>query len=479
MNLIVRRAWRPTSTRPHRVATQQRFKTFQRRVDKNNDVYYTIAKRRPVQDPNAPPRSVQFFEMPNLLLDLDAEGTRNVRTFDDKDEELQVARWRINPKREEVKLKLNDLESKLIESRKRVQDITSNPSNIWRLSSHDLLSAALHGPPSNDSAAPTGTPCPDTLEGSHLIDALRRENGIPSHGGTSDVLLLEWMLLRRNSTDRAKSKQDISLLDSFQLVKALQSQSSIVGIRRLLRHNLWSFASMKASFGPSNRKDGAAADVAYAIRGRCIEILGSEKAHQSQFINCLALVGGLLERLAKDRIDPDHRLQGLALRASPQSGSYVVLSEWIRRIHASSSWGESPEIVEDAAACMQSCSKLLAARPETTANRQLLLQLVTGLDEHEQLAAESLRSIVLNSVQEQGSSVVAKQACDAYAKLLGDLGAVRTLLKESEIGDGALRQACIGVLKGTPKYSQTLKTQGVKTLSIEECVGMDYQDIAE
>lgn len=479
MSLIVQRAWRPTSTRPRRVATQQRFKTFQRRVDKNNNVYYTIAKRRPVQGPDAPPKSVQFFEMPNLLLDLDAEGTRNVRTFDDKDEELHVARWRVNPKREEVKLKLNDLESKLIESRKRVQDIATNPSNIWRLSSHDLLSAALHGPPSNDSAAPSETACPDTLEGSHFIDALGRENGIPSHVSTSDVLLLEWMLLRRNSTDRAKSKQDVSLLNPFQLVEALQSHTSIVGIRRLLRHNLWSFASIKASFGPSNRKEGAAADVARAIRRRCIEILDSDKAHKSQFINCLALVGGLLERLAKDRIDPDYHLLGLALRASPRSGSYVVLSEWIRRIHANGSWKESPEIVEDAAACMQSCFKLLAAQPETAANRQLLLQLLTGLDEHEQLATESLRSIVFNSAREQGSSALTKQSCDAYATLLGELGAVRTLLKESEIRDGALRQACIGVLKDTPRYSQTLKTQGVRTLSIEECVGMDYQDIAK
>ncbi|OAR01442.1 hypothetical protein LLEC1_06527, partial [Akanthomyces lecanii] len=468
MSLVVQRAWRPASTRPQRVATQQRFKTFQRRVDKNNDVYYTIAKRRPVQDPNAPPSSVKFFEMPNLLLDLDAEGIRNVRTFDDKDEELQVARWRVNPKREEVKLKLNDLESKLIETRKRVQDITTNPSNIWRLSSHDLLSAALHGPPSSDSAAPTEASCPDSLEGSHLIDALRRENGIPSHARTSDVLFMEWMLLRRNSTDRAKSKQDASLLDSFQIVEALQSQSSIVGIRRLLRHNLWSFASMKASFGPSSREAGPASDVARAIRRRCIEILDSENARKSQCISCLALIGGLLERLAKDRIEPDHRLQGLALRLSPRSGSYVVLSEWIRRIHVSSSWKDSLEIIEDAAACMQSCSRLLAAQSETAANRQLLLQLLTGLDENEQLAAESLRSIVLNSAREQTSSAMAKHVCDAYAKLLGELGAVRTLLKESEIGSGGLSQSCIDVLKGTPKYSQTLKTQGVKTLSIED-----------
>ncbi|EGX96770.1 hypothetical protein CCM_01428 [Cordyceps militaris CM01] len=478
MSLIVQRAWRPTSTstRPHRVATQRRFKTFQRRVDKNDQVYYTISKRQPVQDPNAAPGNQQFFEMPNLLLDLDAEGSRNVRTFDDKDEALQLTKWRVNHKREEVKLKLADLESKLVESRKRAQDIAASPSNIWRLSSHDLLSAALHGPLSSDGAAPAEAPCLDTLEGSHLIEALRRENGIPGHASASDVLLLEWMLLRSYSTDSVKSKNREAALSSSELVEALQSHTSVVGIRRLLRHNLWSSANIKTHFGPRAK---AAADVPSEIRKRCIEILESEQARRNQFVSCLALVGSLLEKLSKDGMEPDHRLLALALRVSARSGSLVVMSEWIRRIHSSNSWKRSPEIVEDAAACMQSCSQLLATQLGTVADRQLLLQLLTGLDENEQIAPESLRSIMLSSMKGNGFKTVSSQACEAYAKVLGELGAVRTLLKESESTEEALREACIGVLKGTPKYSATLKTQGVKMLSIEECVSMDYHDITE
>ncbi|XWW97054.1 hypothetical protein V2A60_005035 [Cordyceps javanica] len=479
MSLLVQRALRPTSTRPHRVATQQRFKTFERRVDKNNDVYYTISKRRPVQDPNTAPSSEQFFEMPNLLLDLDAEGTRNVRAFDDKDEELQVARWRVNHKREEVKMKLADLENKLIELRKRSQDIAANPINIWRLSSHDLLSAALHGPSRNDKTTTTDIPCLDTLEGSRLVDALRRENGIPSHVSASDVLLLEWMLLRRYNTDSIKSKTKQPLLDSFGLIEALKSQSSIVGIRRLLRHNLWSSASLKTHFGRSCEENGASANVSGELRKRCIEILDSEKAHKSQFINCLALVGGMLDRLSKHGLGPDHRLLGLALRISSRSGSLVVLSEWIRRIYSSNSWELSLEVFEDAAACMQSCTKVLTTQSETAHNRQLLLQLLTGLNEHEEISLESLRSIVLRSMEGEGFEAVADQACKAYARLLGELGAVRTLLKESETTNEALREACIGVIKATPKYNETLKTQGVQALSIEECVSMDYHDIAE
>ncbi|OAA67429.1 hypothetical protein ISF_03605 [Cordyceps fumosorosea ARSEF 2679] len=479
MSLIVQRAWRPTTTRPHRVATQRRFKMFERRVDKNNNVYYTLSKRRPVQDPNVAPSSQKFFEMPNLLLDLDAEGTRNVRTFDDKDEEQQVAIWRVNPKREQVKLKLADLESQLIESRKRAQDVAASPANIWRLSSHDLLAAALYGPPRSDSGAVTETPCPDTLEGSHLVDALRRENGIPGHVSASDALLLEWMLSRRYSTDSTKSKNNEPLLNAFGLVESLQSQTSIVGIRRLLRNNLWSFTSIKAYFGPSKKEHGAAADVASEIRRRCIDILGLGKIQKNQALNCLALVGGLLEKTSKGGMEPDQRLLGLALRVSPWSGSLVVLSEWIRHIHTTISWEECSEIVEDAAACIQSCSMLLVTQPETIADRQLLLQLLTGLDEYEKISAESLRSIILSCLRGKGSKSVASQVCGAYAKLLGELGAVRTLLKESESKDGALREACIAVLKGTLKYSETLKTQGVKMLSMEEMCPADTPRAAE
>ncbi|KAH8715752.1 hypothetical protein HC256_004545 [Beauveria bassiana] len=480
MCLIVQRAWRRTSTRPHRVAaTQRRFKTFERRVDKNEDVYYTIAKRRPVQAPDVAPSSEQFFEMPNLLLDLDAEGTRSVRTFDDKDEELQFARWRINPKREEVKLTLDVLEAKLIELRKRSRDVAANSLNIWKLTSHDILSAALHGPLESDSAVSTEHQCPDTLEGSRMIDVLRRENGIPSHVNVSSTLLLEWMLLRRYSIDKAKGNMNEATLSSTELVEALQEQSSIIGIRRLLRQNLWTFASFKAHFNPANREADNASDVAGKVRKRCIEILDSENAHQNQITNCLALVGSLLERLSKVGMEPDHRLQGLALRAASRSGSLVVLSEWIRRTHVSSGWEKSLDIVQDATACMQNCSRLLATQPGTAVSRQLLLQLLTGLNEHERLAPESLRSVSLSSIGRNTSNTAIKQACEAFAKLLGELGAVRTLLKESESACKSLREACIDILKGTPKYSETLKTQGVKALSIEECVVLDYHDIAE
>ncbi|KAJ3492543.1 hypothetical protein NLG97_g5319 [Lecanicillium saksenae] len=478
MSQIVQRAWRPTSTRPHRVAIQRRFKTFERRVDKNNDVYYTIAKRRPVQDPDATPESQQFFEMPNLLLDLDAEGTRNVRTYEDKDEELQKAKWRVNPKREEVKVKLNDLEGQLIELRKRAKDITASPANIWRLTSHDLLSAALHGQPENESTLSAEIPCLDTLEGSHLVNALRHENGIPSHVSASDVLLLEWMLLRRHNTGSAKSAKNEAPLNAMEMVEALQSQSSITGIRRLLLHNLRSWAALKASFGLPNRGDPAI-DVAGALRRRCIELLGSEKAHGKQFLSCLALVGNLVDRVAKAELKPDHRLEGLALRTVAHSGSLVALSEWTHRICSRESWESGPEIAEDAAACMQAYTQALATQPETAANRQLLLQIVTGLDEHEKLAPESLRSIALTSTQGDGSSDIASPACDAYAMLLGELGAVRTLLKESESANKVLKESCTKVLKSTPKYIETLKTQGVTSLAIEECVSKDYHDIAD
>lgn len=481
MSQIVQRALRPTSTRPHRVVTQRRFKTFERKVDKNNEVYYTIAKRRLVQDPEAAPRSQQFFEMPNLLLDLDAEGIHNVRVFEEKDEELLQSKWRINHKREEVKLKLNDIEGKLIESRRKARDIIANPSSIWRLTSHDILSAALHGPPTKESSAVVESSCLDSMEGSHLIEALRLENGIPSHATTSDVLLLEWMLLRRHNTDSTKTTNNEGPISSSALVEAVKSQSSIVGIRRTLLHALRSRASLKEHFGPFSDRNSVATDVAGQIRSSCIAILKPENTQAGQFLSCLALLGSLLEKLSKAGIEPDHRLHGLAIRVASQSSSLVSLSEWIHRIHATGSWEESHEIAEDAAACLEGCSKQLSSRSESVANRQLLLQLLTGLNEHEKLSPESLRYMALTYFEKQANipAVLSSGLSEGYAALLGELGAVRTLLKESESSTAIIKNACTSVLKNTPKYSQTLKTQGVKSLSIEQCVVLDYHDIEE
>lgn len=481
MSQIAQRAWRPAGTRHSCVATQRRFKTFERRVDKNNDIYYTVSKNRSVKDTDASAAGQQFFEMPNLLLDLDAEGTHNVRAFEDKDEELQEVKWRVNPKHEDVKLKLNDLEAALKESRRKVHEITSNTSNIWRLTSHDLVSAALHGPPSAELALTSDDACPDTLEGSHLVNALRRENGIPSHVSASDVLLLEWMLLRRYNTDRFKSTQESDVPDSISLVEAIQSQTSITGVRRLLLHKLRSRASLHAYFGAAGRIEPGSADVAGKVREVCVQILESAGVSTTQNLSCLAFLGSLLDRVTKIGMEPDRRLEALALRAASRSDSLVALSEWIHRVYTSGPWGKGPEVAEDAAACMRNCAENVADGSTTATQRQILLQLLTGLNEKETLSAESLRSIALDNLKELGDRdpTTAAELSKAYASMLGELGAVRTLLKEVESSSSAVQMACMAVLKSTPKYSETLKTQGVKELSLEECVSLDYHDIEE
>lgn len=202
-----------------------RTKTFERRVDKNNDVYYVPLKQseRSLGDRNPktqPTDHVEFFDMPTLLLDLDAEGRDEVRSFDETvDEEAMKAKWAENPKRNAIKATLKDLEAQLQESRLRAEEILTDPTNIWRITWSDITSAALHGSPKG--------------EGKEMLETLRKANGIPQHVRGDDKLILKWLLLRRKNLDKHLQQRQGDTIQPKKFTKAMEKQTSLTGVRRL------------------------------------------------------------------------------------------------------------------------------------------------------------------------------------------------------------------------------------------------------
>ncbi|KMQ81684.1 hypothetical protein RF55_25554, partial [Lasius niger] len=178
----------------------QRPRTFIRKVDKYGTEYHVLAKRRALlqlhRDPNM---EFDFFELPDLVMDLDAEGTKNVRPFDQEDERRYKAECAVSPERTAVKARLRQFEEQIRESRVKCRQILSQPTNIWRITAHDILSAALRGAPP-ESREIQGH---QTTEGAGLprtqrvLDKIRIENGIPPHATEEDCQLLHWMMLRR------------------------------------------------------------------------------------------------------------------------------------------------------------------------------------------------------------------------------------------------------------------------------------------
>lgn len=467
-----------------------------RRIDKNNEVYYTISNKRPPKSPDSISVRDDFFEMPDLLLDLDAEDSRFVRPVDEADDLRLERKWDVNPKRLAVQDQLKELQAQISESRRKADDILSNPTNIWRLSPHDILSAALRGTPTvvDEIHPPVMTPeaSRDSRElalgqDSRLIETLCRENGIPSHALQDNRVLLEWMWLRYKNLRRSMENRSEEPLSPAQLSDALKDQTSIVGIRRLVIHSLKSVEVAKTYF-PRQRGTDNGPDVSHEIRNACLRVLSQHPEKGAAHLEILAFVGNLTARLSGNNRSP---LTGLALRLSAEAGVVGAISEWLRRGFADNTWERYHASSTDVAETLKTLIQQLSSGLYAIHDRQLLFQLLTGI-EHDSLLNESFRSLPLYYLGEQ-SKVSTDEAYDMYASyimLLGHLGAVRTLWKEwyaskpvvmrfLKPDDNAQRLEALyeASLRSALHVAAPMDTQGFPDMELNECVALDYHSI--
>jgi hypothetical protein len=472
----------PRASRPICNKLQRRFKTFVRRVDKNNEVYYTLAKRGPNPDQAASSNYQDFFEMPDIVLDLDGEGLKGVRSFEDSDEQSVAARWGVPRKKQAAKQKVNALEEEIEQSRRKAEDVLSNPLNIWKLTSHDILSAALNGngpKTGRDSSQPMAL---SNSKSSTILETLRRENGIPAHVQDSDTLLLEWLLLRRATLRNSQQENGVKIATPEQLVDSLRQQNSIAAIRRLVSLQLSGPDSMNSYFWQQSKTD-----IIGEIRNACLRVLSNEASGYSDHISALIFIGNVVDRLCHAKVSTaaaDRRpLCGLALRWSAEVDALDAAYEWLHRSHMAGEWPETVEFADDACAAIRALESRATSDTAAPVDRHFLLQLLTGLDETGQLAPDSFRALA--SYYSHGDSATGVEIYKAYIHLLGYIGAIRTLAKEQQIcaeefGAVAAKrlasvfdQAFMEAEKLTGKASKG----EAKTKSLDECVALDYHGL--
>ncbi|KAL7946292.1 hypothetical protein V8C42DRAFT_320171 [Trichoderma barbatum] len=501
---------RLTSSAHQSVAhNQKRCKAFVRRIDKNNEVYYTIANKRPPKAPDSIPVRDDFFEMPDLLLDLDDERSRFVRLADEADEARLERKWDVNPKRLNVQLQLEQLREQIAESRRKADDILSNPANIWRLSSHDILSAALRCSPTTIDVADlatTSSETPTTLgrlslrQDPSLLETLCRENGIPPHAAQNDQVLLEWLLLRYKSLKRSMTNRSEEPLSPSELADGLQSQTTITGIRRLVFHSL-SSGEIASVYFPKIQEAGngstSTPNVAQEIRNACLNVLNQHPERAAVNLEILGFIGNLVARLSFLGAAVPPTLIGLALQLSAAAGITGATSEWLHSGFANGTWEKHVVSSEDIAETLRILAQHLGNPGEggsyAVHDRQSLLQLLTGIDEHHSLSSDSLRSLPLFYLGEQ-SQVPTDQAYsmyESYITLLGHLGAVRTIWKEWHVsrlivtrflkpnhGKQRLAHLYESSLLSALRVAAPLDTRCPPDMELGECIAQDYHAIA-
>ncbi|KAF3071943.1 hypothetical protein CFAM422_006049 [Trichoderma lentiforme] len=501
---------RLTSSAHQSVArNQKRCKAFVRRLDKNNEVYYTISNKRPPKSPESIPVRDDFFEMPDLLLDLDADGSRFVRPVDEADEERLERKWDVNQKRLNVQHQLKQLRDQIDESRKKADDILSNPANIWRLDSHDILSAALRCPPGTanqidistaTSEAPPALNRPTLSQDPRFLETLCRENGIPPHALQDDQVLLEWMLLRFKSLKRSITNRSEEPLSPSQLASSLKDSTSITDIRRLVFHALSSaeraqiyFPKTKAANDDSKRT----LNVAREIRNACLNVLNEHPERAVVHLEILGFIGNLAARLSSYGATIPPALTGLALRLSAAAGLTGATSEWLHRGFVNRMWEKHTASSKDVAEALTTFTQHLGNPGEgglyAVHDRQLFLQLLTGIDENHALSSDSLRSLPLFYLGEQSQVPTdrAYEMYESYMTLLGRLGAVRTIWKEWHVSrpivtrflkpnDGIqrLKHLYETSLLSALRVAAPLETRCPPDMELGECIAQDYHSIA-
>jgi hypothetical protein len=146
-------------------------------------------KKKAVYTPDEIASRFPPYQIPNHILDLDAEGCPIVRSI----EEEEGQRSSKDPD-QELSRRIEKYEDDLVEADRYWHN------NACTIEDHHILSAALRGGPTNEETDPHAADLPKGLDESVLL-----QNGIPRIVWDDDEKLLLWMLARRNKSRKGKT----------------------------------------------------------------------------------------------------------------------------------------------------------------------------------------------------------------------------------------------------------------------------------
>ncbi|RDA83869.1 hypothetical protein CP532_1207 [Ophiocordyceps camponoti-leonardi (nom. inval.)] len=382
-----------------------------RHVDAYGMPYWTRRRKRMLPDGADTP--VEYFKVSGLLLDLDAEEAKTVRPFRAADELQMRDEWKARSERAAAGAQAKQIRDQIDKWRLSLHKTSLPIPTVWRITPHDVMSAALLGSPASGG--------PGIGEGSRL-KSLCEANGIPQQALADDRQLMRWLLLRRRSSDRQGSTE--AVLQPRHLASSLKSQESVRDIRFLVslslnrQNQIGSFDKVQARRSAITSLTRQACDRAAVRAGEC----------PSTVLETLTFLGNLHE----SRGSIGSPLLGLALKLSAQAGELEALSDWLKRFYEARAWNDR-KTGKDVQATLDSLVRLLAESGDVpVVERQLLMRLLAGIEEGGQMAPESVRGVLMTYLEGRSESrpFGVYTMYGTYLELLGRLGAGRLLWRE-------------------------------------------------
>ncbi|RDA92981.1 hypothetical protein CP533_5528 [Ophiocordyceps camponoti-saundersi (nom. inval.)] len=378
-----------------------------RHVDAYGAPYWT--RRRKKLLPSGSETPVEYFQVSNLLLDLDAEEAKTVRPFRDADELQMRDEWKARSERAVAGVQARQIRDQINNWRCSIHKTSQPAPNVWRITPHDVMSAALLGSPASESG----------IGERSRLKSLCEANGIPQHALADDRHLLRWLLLRRRSPDQQGSE---AAIDRRHLAISLRAQKSVEDIRSLVSLSL----NGQTELGGFDKVQARRSAITSLTRKACDRALAQAGGCRSTVLETLTFLGNLYER----RKSIGSPLLGLALKLSAQAGELEAASDWLKRFYDGRAW-EDCKTGKDITAALDSLMRSVAESGDVqVVERQRLMRLLVGLREGEQMAPESVRGLLMIFLEGKSRPFGVYTMYGTYLELLGRLGAGRLLWRE-------------------------------------------------
>ncbi|KAK7730862.1 hypothetical protein SLS53_008940 [Cytospora paraplurivora] len=168
-----------------------------------------------------------LFELPKVVLDLDAENNPHVRPFDDRDVAHQKAKWGYSPVGEEAMLRATKLRKEMARDEKKMRHQASKLNNMQTISDYNVFAIALLGGTSVSSSLKDLEPR-DEQQRPITLGGLRA-NGIPERILAGDANKVISFMLHRQ--ELAREQEDTGDLEAFKT--ALSHCKNLGQLRRL------------------------------------------------------------------------------------------------------------------------------------------------------------------------------------------------------------------------------------------------------
>jgi hypothetical protein len=392
----------------------------------------SVRSRKKTREPSSQ-SSQYFYEIPNLLLDLDAWEAQNVRVYGAEDKAIQKKKWK-SPNPDVAARRVEEFMQTVSKSEELLKSMQNAPFSPWRLTDYDLFSATLQGPllpvqqtledGAGDSTATNASPTSLRPSAKSILDVVER-NGIPRRIYEDSNRLLPWLMHWQTETSGNSSSNSQALLS------ALQQLSSVNELRRLV-----------ARLVQTDKGCKLVAKVSDKIALTCSRLTAGNESTALPFLNNLRIA------LRAHNVQLGAPLCNLGLLASAQAFELQALREFLAIGLMEGYWKATPaEELSSLSTALSYLLRHLIHRPSmpsgqashdfTAEDRRLLFSVLTGWSNEASEPLPSFRRALPPTTK--GS-----EAFYFYIHLLAELGALRTLCQERNTSFSQLKKPLAG-----------------------------------